>query len=176
MLTGGKDQLAWTFFDSGSAGAAGVNLTLFTVPRGSGTTPKTLYDTNMTESGKIAGWSEFVIRAMSIMGEPGLTPANIVSLSKGSFVLEIGNKPYVELPIFSISAASGLHINSGASSLGTNENGQFGEPHQKALYTLPQPIAIPENYSFNLKLVWPSAPGDLKFWFFLHGELSRPIQ
>lgn len=176
MIEGTEEVVSHLAYDSGSPGASGVTLTLFSTPLGGGTTPKTYYSTNMSDSGKFPGTDWFRILSYRVWAAWDKTIANIVALMKGYVVLEIGSKPYLEAPIFVLCGGGGLKINAAASSAGTSEYAQFGNPTQLGVYTLPKPIDIPRGATFNVTFTWPTAPGDLVLWFGMDGELHRPIQ
>jgi len=164
-------------YDSGSPGATGLTLTLFTVPLGGGSTPKTLYETNMSDGGKFPTTDSFRVQALRLFLEPDATIAEVVAVGKGELVLEIGNKPYIELPLFSLNAGCGLHLTCGAATLSTVEVGAFGIADQGAVLPFGgRPLVVGEGQTFNVTLTWPVAPGDVTIWVGFDGELHRPIQ
>jgi len=163
-------------YDAVTLGASDKEAYFFSEQLGGGGTPKTLFETNMEDGGKFASNSGFRMLGLRIGVLPDLTVALAVALSKGFFQLFIGQKPYIELPIFAMSVGGGLFINSGDSSAGTTEYGMFGVPHQYSVAGLARPLTIDPGQVFSAKMTWPTAPTACKVYVGLDGELIRQIQ
>lgn len=174
-IENGKEVLSWLLYDSITLGAADVQATLFTQPQGSGT--KTVFDTNMKEAGKLPWPEEFTFKGIRLACLFDNTDALLTALMKGTMSLIIGAKSYMDLPLFRMTAASGLFIAAhDDTTAATVRYGQAGRPHAHSLYTFAVPLTLEPGEVFRVELVWPVAPTAQKLYIGFDGTLRRAIQ
>ncbi len=174
-IENGKEVLSWVLYDSVTLGAADVSATLFATPQGSGS--KTLFNTNMKESGKMPWPDQFTFEGVRFVMPFDQTAALTIALMKGTLSLVIGAKSYFDVPLFRVPAASGMAVlTTDDASLNLTTYGQAATPDQTSLYTFAVPLTLEAGEVFRVELVWPVAPGVSTFWCAFDGTLRRSIQ
>ena len=104
-------------------------------------------------------------------------------LSNTVLRVTVGEKDYLVLPAFLITAGTGLEIQAltGAAAPLAPANGQsyanLGRPNQQNIYSLIHSIYLPPVQNFNVQLEVGTAIGtDVPVHLFMEGELLREIQ
>ena len=94
----------------------------------------------------------------------------------------MGEKPYLTIPAFLITAGTGLEQQTVVPATATTTGSIYanhGRPDQRSIYGLLHSIYLPPVQNFSVELSIASglslSPG-FKLWFFLEGELLREIQ
>jgi hypothetical protein len=150
---------------------------------GQGPAGRTLLDTNLQTSGQLSWPKRFSIRAIRQVTAVGNTPfADMVSLlARAYYQVVIGEKPYLTIPAFLLSAGTGLEAQTlvgatlGTASIVANH----GRPEHRNIYSLLHSVFIPpvQNFAVNLTVNTGFSPSPaLKLWVVLEGELLREIQ
>jgi hypothetical protein len=174
-IENGKEVLSWPLYDSITLGAADIAATLFTVPQGQSS--KTLYNTNMKESGKMPWPDSYTFEGVRFIMPFDQTAALAVALMKGTFSLVIGTKSYFDVPLFRIPGASGIYVAAqDDTTAATVTYGQSGQPLQESLYTFAIPLTLEPGETFRVELAWPVAPTAALFWIMFDGTMRRSIQ
>jgi len=166
-------QITYELWDSITLGAAAVNATLFTVPKGQA--GKTSYDTNMVQAGQLPLGQSFEVLALSWVVEADLATASVIALSKAYYELIVSDKMWNEGHLLDTGGGSGVHYTGAAGSLSTDDVTTTGFPVASNLKQLDRAIPIQAGEAFRVDFEWPTAPTALKFFFKLHGRLTRSI-
>ena len=172
VVTDGS-QITFELWDSIVLGAAAVNATLFTTPKGQG--GKTQFETNMVQAGQLPLGQSFEILAVGWNILPDVAPASAIALSKGTFELIISDKMWSEGHLFDTGGGSGLFYSGAAASASTDDIMATGWPVGNNLKQFDRAIPIQAGEAFRVDFEWGTAPGALKFFFKLHGRLTRSI-
>jgi hypothetical protein len=183
-------------YDSASF-SAGATITgptvLFQTPIGQSS--KTLAQTNMTKAGQLEQPQKLVIRAIDLwISNNSLITDVLNMLVNWSFVLTVGKKPMLEVPLLNLTAGRGV-IATAAAQLGTLTTGNIpftsvsnGIPDPRSVFTLNQPIVIEGGEGFSVKITPETSfqfvastgvnpPGNgAQLYVFLDGELYRGVQ
>lgn len=173
LLTDGS-QITAELWDSITPGAAAVNATLFAVPKGQA--GKTIYETNLVQSGQVPLGQSFEVLAVGWNVLADVAPADVMALSKAYWELVISSKMWAEGHLFDTGGGSGVHycaVDAGAAVATGVTNTGF--PVGNNLKQFDRAIPIEAGEAFHVNLTWPVAPGEKKFWFKLHGRLTRSI-
>jgi len=174
-IENGKEVLSWPLYDSVTLAAADIATTLFQTPQGQG--GKTLFNTNMKESGKMPWPDSYTFEGVRFIMPFDQTAALALALMKGTFSLIIGAKSYFDVPLFRIPGASGLYISAkDDTTAATVTYGQSGLPKQENLYTFAIPLTLEPGEVFRVELNWPVAPNVSTFWVMFDGTMRRSIQ
>lgn len=166
-------QITHELWDSIIPGATDVVATLFTVPKGQA--GKTSYETNMVQAGQLPLGQSFEVLALSWNFLADEVVADAIGLSKGYYQLIISAKMWNEGHLFDLGGGSALHYSGPASSASLNDITTAGLPVSNNLKQLDRAIPIAAGESFRVDFEWPVAPGQVKFWFKLHGRFSRSL-
>lgn len=173
IVAGEKSQITAELWDSIVPGAAAVNVTLFAVPKGQA--GKTIYETNLVQSGQVPLGQAFECLAVGWNVLPDTAPADVIALSKAYWELVISSKMWAEGHLFDTGGGSGLHYTGAAGSLSVDDVMSTGFPIGNNLKQFDRAIPIQAGEAFHVNITWPVAPGEKKFWFKLHGRLRRAI-
>lgn len=173
IVAGEKSQITAELWDSIVPGAAAVNVTLFAVPKGQA--GKTIYETNLVQSGQVPLGQAFEVLAVGWNVLPDTAPATAIALSKAYWELVISSKMWAEGHLFDTGGGSGLHYTGAAGSLSVDDVMNTGFPIGNNLKQFDRAIPIQAGEAFHVNVTWPVAPGENKFWFKLHGRLRRAI-
>jgi hypothetical protein len=166
-------QITQELWDSITLGAAAVVATLFTVPKGQA--GKVSFDTNMVQAGQLPLGQSFEILALGWNFLCDVTPALSTAVSKAYYQLIVSDKMWNEGHLFDLGGGSGLHYTGAAGSLSTDDLTTPGLPVSNNLKQLDRAIPIAAGEAFRVDFEWPVAPTAVKFWFKLHGRLTRSI-
>lgn len=168
-------------FDSASI-TASATISFFQNPAG-----RPAIETNLPTAGQLSWPKRFSIRALRQVAAPGLTLFTDFAsfLSKASYKVIVGEKQYLSIPAFLLTAGTGLEsvFVTGAAAPTAPANGQtysnHGRPEQRNIYSLLHSIYIPPVQNFSVTLDIASgftAATAFRLWLFLEGELLREIQ
>jgi hypothetical protein len=168
-------------FDSASI-TASATISFFQNPAG-----RPSIETNLPTAGQLSWPKRFSIRALRQVAAPGLTLFTDFAsfLSKASYKVVVGEKQYLSIPAFLLTAGTGLEAPyvTGAAAPAAPANGQtyvnHGRPEQRNIYSLLHSIYIPpvQNFSVTLDIASGFTAGTaFRLWLFLEGELLREIQ
>lgn len=160
------ERLTQPLWDDITLGASAIRASLFQT-----ITSKTLYDTNMVAAGALPSGYSFTIKGFAFSQLPGQTGALLIALQKGTFELVIGASSKYQLPLFMLTSGAGI----GGIVSASTETVNAGIPDPRAVWTLDSPIELGPLVNFRVDFTWPVAPTASTFWFFLLGELTRPI-
>jgi hypothetical protein len=126
----------------------------------------------------------FSIRALRQVSAVGSTLFTDFAsfLLRSLYVVTVGEKPYLTIPAFLITAGTGLEaqtlVPATATTTGTVVS-NHGRPDQRSIYGLLHSIYLPPVQNFSVQLQIQNglslSPG-FKLWLFLEGELLREIQ
>lgn len=166
-------QITHELWDSIIPGATDVVATLFTVPKGQA--GKTSYETNMVQAGQLPLGQSFDVLALSWNFLADEVVANAIGLSKGYYQLIISAKMWNEGHLFDLGGGSALHYSGPASSASWDDITTAGLPVSNNLKQLDRAIPIGAGEAFRVDFEWPVAPGEVKFWFKLHGRFRRSL-
>jgi len=169
-----RSEITAELWDSITPGAAAVAVTLFTVPKGQA--GKTIYDTNLVQSGQVPLGQAFEVMAVGWNVVPDKAPADVIALSKAHWELIISDKMWAEGHLFDTGGGSGVYyssVDTGAAVATGITNTGF--PVGNNLKQFDRAIPIQAGESFFVNITWPVAPGEKEFWFKLHGRLRRSI-
>lgn len=144
-------------------------------------------ETNLPTAGQLSWPKRFSIRALRQVAAPGLTLFTDFAafLAKASYKVVVGEKQYLSIPAFLLTAGTGLEAAfvTGAAAPAAPANGQtysnHGRPEQRNIYSLLHSIYIPPVQNFSVTLDIASgftASTAFRLWLFLEGELLREIQ
>ena len=149
-----------------------------------GVNGRTPLDTNLQTQSSLSWPKRFSIRALRQVGAVGgtLFTDYAAFLLRALYKVTVGEKPYLTIPAFLITAGTGLEqqtiVPATATTAGTIY-GNHGRPDQRSIYGLLHSIYLPPVQNFSVELNIASglslSPG-FKLWFFLEGELLREIQ
>lgn len=168
-------------FDSASI-TASATISFFQNPAG-----RPAIETNLPTAGQLSWPKRFSIRALRQVAAPGLTLFTDFAsfLSKASYKVVVGEKQYLSIPAFLLTAGTGLEAPfvTGAAAPVAPATGQtyvnHGRPEQRNIYSLLHSIYIPpvQNFSVTLDIASGFTAGTaFRLWLFLEGELLREIQ
>jgi hypothetical protein len=139
--------------------------------------------TNLQTAGQLSWPKRFSIRALrQVLGFNSATYANVaVFWSSAFYQLQVGEKVYLTIPSFILTAGGGLSqqtlVPATATTAGTI-NCETGWPDQRNIYSLLHSIYLPPVQNFFLAMT--TAGGTLSaatyVHIFLEGELLREIQ
>jgi len=166
-------QITQELWDSITLGAADVVATLFTVPKGQA--GKTSFDTNMVQAGQLPLGQSFEVLALGWNFLPDVAPALATAVSAAYYQLIVSDKMWNEGHLFDLGGGSGLHYTGAAGSLSTDDVTTPGTPMSHNLKQLDRAIPIQAGEAFRIDIEWPTAPTAVKFWFKIHGRLTRAI-
>lgn len=166
-------QITAELWDSITPGAAAVNATLFTVPKGQA--GKTIYETNLVQGGQVPLGQSFEVMAVGWNVLADVASADVIALSKAYWELIISDKMWAEGHLFDTGGGSSIHYTGAAGSLSVDDMTSTGFPVGNNLKQFDRLIPIQAGESFYVNVTWPVAPGEKKFWFKLHGRLTRSI-
>lgn len=194
LYPGAKEVLGWPWYDTQTyVSGATTALTQWFNTRN---TPDL---SNMVTAYQLPAENGFLARSISLFVKQRprvVTPLaaggyatgaldNIAQLvNTGVFTLTIGAKPYMQLPLWRITAAGGpsgvMALSAGPASTGTSiDYAQNGIPDTRAGYTLTKPLFIPPLLNFSATITWPAAvtlTENLPLCMLLDGDLVRPVQ
>ncbi len=149
-----------------------------------GTQGRTSLETNLQTQSSLSWPKRFSIRAVRQVSAVGGTLFTDYAsfLLRALYQIVVGEKPYLTIPAFLITAGTGLEqqtiVPAVATTTGTIYS-NHGRPDQRSIYGLLHSIYLPpvQNFSVSLQIATglSLSPG-FKLWFFLEGELLREIQ
>lgn len=167
-------------YDSASIAAAGTT-SFFQAPAGRGK-----FATNLATPGQLSWPKRFSIKA--IRQVPAFT-AVLTDLqtffSDSYYEIVVGEKVYLVLPAFMITAGVGLEAQllTGTAAPAAPANGEtyatLGRPNQQNIYSLIHSIYVPpvQNFTVSLVIGATAAPAAaFNLHLFLEGELLREVQ
>jgi hypothetical protein len=168
-------------YDSAVISAAGT-ISFFQNPAG-----RPPIQTNLATAGQLSWPKRFSVRALRQVASPGLTLfADFASfLSKASYKVNVGEKQYLQIPAFLLTAGTGVEAQllTGAAAPAAPANSavyvNHGRPEQRNIYSLLHSIYIPpvQNFAVTLDIASGVTIGTaFTLWLFLEGELLREIQ
>jgi hypothetical protein len=168
-------QITHELWDSIIPGATDVVATLFTVPKGQA--GKTSYHTNMVQAGQLPLGQSFEVLALSWNFLVDPAPEHGIALSKGYYQLIVSAKMWNEGHLFDLGGGSALHYSGPipAVPVTADDFTTPGLPVSNNLKQLDRAIPIGAGEAFRVDFEWPVAPGQVKFWFKLHGRFSRSL-
>lgn len=156
-VTGMAEQINQPIYDSFSVNAntGFPKTTLFQTPIGQA--GKTLAQTNMTQAGSLPAPQQFLIQAIRLRIVENTTPTDVINIIQNcSFTLSVGKKPYLEVPGALLTAGCGYYLQA-AAQVGTAPAGSapafagsLGEPDQRNVFSLSQPIMIGIQETFSV--------------------------
>lgn len=168
-------NVTWVLYDSILGDGALTQGTLFTEPIG--VNAKTKYQTNMRLAGQLSTDSHFKIQALACGCLPSAPLANLLTFLDGYFELYVGGEIWYEAPVFTVPAGYGFKIEYEPGNVGVADTAQNGMPIANNLLTLDREIRVKANEEIRVDFYWQSAiAADEKFWFFLYGEYTKPLQ
>jgi len=168
--SGGKiDAKVW---DSVLLGAADLEATLFTVPKGQD--GKTKYNTNMTASSQLALGNNLQVCALSWWTEPDIAKTDLVGLCKAYFEVVVSGRIMREDILGNLPMGATLNADLDGAAAAV-EVARVGYPDYRDVGALAKSFMIGNMEAFEVKIVWGVAPGALRLWFMLHGILERPL-
>lgn len=163
------------------ATSATTQLNFFQVPLG-GTPPggaeaKTQVSTNMDQGGSLPYPKNFEIHAIRLINQYGAAVADLNSIYNGSwFRLFIGTKDYLVVNSFMLTAGVGLWgVASGSTNVISVTN---GNPDQRGIYVLAEPIDLIPQQNFRCELNFPTAPtlaATVNVSIYLDGFFKREV-
>jgi hypothetical protein len=133
----------------------------------------------------IKGRPRSVARAASTNPQTGSLDDVAQIINTGVFTLVIGNKTYLQEPLFCLTAGCGafgeLALEGATADPGAIvDYAQNGIPDPRAVNTLPKPIFIGPQMNFNGAITWPAAltlaGGNTGLTVILEGDQLRPVQ
>jgi len=166
-------EITHELWDSIIPGVGVVVATLFTVPKGQA--GKTSYHTNMVQAGQLPLGQSFEVLALGWNFLADTTPAAAIAMCKCYYKLIVSDKMWNEGHLFDLGGGAGLHYTGAASSASTDDLMTPGMPMSHNLKQLDRAIPIQAGEAFHVDFEWPTAPGEYKFWFKLHGRLKRSL-
>lgn len=167
-------QITAELWDSITLEVAAVTATLFTVPKGQA--GKTIYETNLVQGGQVPLGQSFEVLAVGWNVLPDVAPVDVIALSKAYWELVVSEKMWAEGHLFDTGGGSGLFFSGHAADLTPDMTVMStGAPVSNNLKQFDRAIPIQAGESFYVNVTWPVAPGVKKFWFKLHGRLTRAI-
>jgi len=165
-------------YDSQAIAVAGT-VSYFQNPAGRG---KLL--TNVSTAGQLSWPKRFSVKA--IRQVPAFTAIFTdlqTLLTTTLFTLDVGEKNYLTLPLFILTAGVGLEAQflTGLAAPAAPATGQtygtVGRPEQRNIYSLIHSVYIPPVQNFNVQLtVGTAGASSVTIYIFLEGELLREIQ
>lgn len=167
-------------YDQVTINGAG-NFSFFQNPAG-----RSRFATNLTTAGQLSWPKRFSIRAIRQVPSFSAIASDLLTyLSDSVILITVGEKPYLQLPAFMVTAGTGLEIGllTGAAAPTAPANGQnyatLGRPNQQNIYSLIHSIYLPPVQNFNVEVAVGAAAApanDIPLHLFLEGELLREIQ
>lgn len=168
-------------FDSANI-TASASVSFFQNPAG-----RPAIETNLTTAGQLSWPKRFSIRALRQVAAPGIAIYTDFAqfLARASYTVRVGEKNYLQLPAFLLTAGTGVEATflAGAAAPLAPANGQtffnHGRPEQRNIYSLLHSIYLPpvQNFAVTLDIAAGfTASVAFRLWIFLEGELLREIQ
>lgn len=167
-------------YDSSAVTAAG-RITFFQNPAG-----RSRFATNLQTAGQLSWPKRFSIRALRQVPAFDTVLTDLQAFFSDSlYTITVGDKPYLELPAFIITAGTGLEAQflTGTAAPAAPATGEtyatVGRPNQQNIYSLIHSIYLPpvQNFSVSLDIGAAAAPSNpFVLHVFLEGELLREIQ
>lgn len=146
----------------------------FTVPIGQGS--KTLFHTNMRQSGQLPEPQEFWIHGLGWGALGDNIFADVNKMQNGYFKLVINDKTWLEAPLLFLGSGFGTRIIPDSGSTGTDVYAQNGAPEDSSIFKMIDPLHIDMGRNFYVEVTWNAALTDAKiFWFVLYGQLKRAV-
>lgn len=143
------------------ATATGNPILFFTVPLGSGTGisgAKQLWDTNMTQAGRLEDPQHFEVRAVRFYVEPDIASSDLTKLYS-NYVLNliVGDKTYQLAPLWYFPAGGGLYASGNLSTarLASTLPEQFygnGMPDPRAICAIDDTVSVKINQGENFRV------------------------
>lgn len=162
-----------------AAGSALTNLTSALFTNVASNANKTINQTNLTKANELASPEAFSIKQFRLRWSENILRVDLTNLLNG-FIFEffIGNKPYMQLPIWMCPAGGGV---TGFSDLTGESCYTNGLPGANAARTIALPLVISSKANFNADLNGPSytlnASGTgINFYCVLEGFYARGVQ
>lgn len=197
-IAGGRDIITQPLYDTLQYPTAGTSapLRFFTTPLGAGTTlfgtgGKNLSDTNMRQAGQLPSPQTFEIFTIQVsllstaaasLATGGTTYQDLQVLLQGAhFILTIGSKQWLELPVYYLPSGGGLEAyatgGAGPAAMGATVHSGVADP--SAVFKLSRSITIDTNENFDGQVIVPAASAvttavNVRLSF--NGELTRSIQ
>lgn len=156
-----------------------TSVTLFST----GSASRSALLTNLQTAGQLSWPKRFSIRALrQVLGfAAAATYADASAFfQRGSYKIQVGEKVYLTIPAFILSAGCGLEqqttVPATATTTGT-VNANLGRPEQRNIYSLLHSIYLPPVQNFYVQLDIASGLSvTVTLHLFLEGELLREIQ
>lgn len=186
---GAKEAVGWMLWDTVPyVSAASVNLNFFNVARA------TVDLSNMEIPSQLAAPKAFFLRAIRfyVKNVPWAAAVAVAAaqtgqasdiqllINTGVFQLTIGNKLYVQLPLWTLLSGGGVAGSAASGGAGFYDVASLGMPDNRAPYTLAKPLFIAPQINFIGNIIWPAAvvlvQGDTDITVALDGDLIRPVQ
>lgn len=160
------------------ADATSNSLSLFQNPAGRGA-----FLTNVQTAGQLSWPKRFSIKAIRQVPSFSATAADVQvyvgNTGQSLFRLDVGEKNYLTLPAFILTAGVGLEVFSQEAGTGTAEGYTLGRPNQQNIYTLMHSIYLPPVQNFVVRIDTgdvSALSAALPVHIFLEGELLREVQ
>ncbi|NEN87974.1 MAG: hypothetical protein F6K48_03230 [Okeania sp. SIO3H1] len=142
------------------------------------------FATNLTTAGQLSWPKRFSIRALRQVPAFTALASELQTLFSNTVLrVTVGEKDYLILPAFLITAGVGLEVQfvTGAAAPAAPATGENyvtnGRPNQQNIYSLIHSIYLPPVQNFNVQLEVGTAVGsDVPVHLFLEGEYLREIQ
>jgi hypothetical protein len=167
-------------YDQANINAAGV-FSFFQNPAG-----RSRFATNLNTAGQLSWPKRFSIRALRQVPAFNALATNLLTyFSDSTITITVGEKDYLVLPAFLVTAGTGLEIGllTGAAAPVAPANGQnyatLGRPNQQNIYSLIHSIFIPPVQNFNVAInvgAGAAPAAAIPLHLFLEGELLREVQ
>jgi hypothetical protein len=172
IVPGGGGNVDFKIWDSILLEAADLEATLFTVPKGQA--GKTKYHTNMTASSQLALGNNMQVCALTWWTEPDITKVGLIALCKAYFEVIVSGRIMREDLLGNLPMGATLNADLDGAAAAV-EVARVGYPDYRDVGALAKSFMINNMESFEVKIVWGTAPGALRLWFMLHGVLERPL-
>jgi len=167
-------------YDQATINGAGT-FSFFQNPAG-----RSRFATNLSTAGQLSWPKRFSIRALRQVAAFNTLATDLLTyLSDSVITITVGEKPYLQLPAFMVTAGTGLEVQfvTGAAAPAAPATGQnyanIGQPRQQNIYSLIHSIYLPpvQNFNVDVQVGASAAPANpIPLHLFLEGELLREIQ